>query len=202
MPAVSIEYPAYCISPKYSVDAVLSSENQTCFNIIFMPVFVIALLGNYIYNPLVNKMTELWKEDKIVELKRMIRKQICIVILATALVILGGEIIGIKILEILYHVPLMGYRREFVFLMIAGGGLAIFNFLIIISTIIRKPKIVQYTSIICTILLIAGSNEILRLQGILYLCIYYAAVILGLIICTFLLCDKHIKKGNIKNDCV
>lgn len=189
-------------SPKYTVDAVLSSEDQTCFNIIFMPVFVIALLGNYIYNPLINKMTELWKEDKVVEFKGIILKQIGVVIMATALIILGGEIIGIKILEILYHVSLMEYRKEFIFLMIAGGGLAIFNFLIIISTIIRKPKIVQYTSIICAMLLIIGSKGILRLQGILYLCVYYAVVILSLIICTFLLCDRYVKKGNIKDDSV
>lgn len=189
-------------SPKYTVDAVLSSEDQVTFNVIFMPVFVIALLGNYIYNPMINKLSELWNNKEINTFKKSVFKQICIVLLCTMIVILGGEIIGIRILELLYSVPLMNFKVDFIYLMVAGGGLAIFNFLIIIATIIRKQKIVQYTSVVSALILIAFSKSILQSWGIRSLCLYYAIVVTVLVASTFLLCYNYLKKGNLQNDSI
>lgn len=47
-------------APKYAIDAVLTSQEQACFNYIFMPVFVIGLLSRFIYQPLIGKMALLW----------------------------------------------------------------------------------------------------------------------------------------------
>ena len=52
-------------APKYSIDAVLSSQEQACFNYIFMPVFVIGLLSRFIYQPLIGKMALLWHKGEL-----------------------------------------------------------------------------------------------------------------------------------------
>ena len=180
-------------SPKYSVDAFLSSEEQTRFNIIFMPVFVISLFGNYIYNPLITKMAQLWKSYNLRELKIIFIKQISAVLFFTIAVIIGGEMFGIHLLEIMYNIPLMNYKNEFAFLMISGGGLAIFNFLIIVMTIIRKPNIIQYVSVFGTLFLMVGNKFILSAKGVLGLCVYFAIIIISIVICLFLYLYRYVK---------
>ena len=40
-------------APKYSIDSVLNDELQACYGFIAMPVFVIGLLNNFIFNPMI-----------------------------------------------------------------------------------------------------------------------------------------------------
>ena len=180
-------------SPKYAVDAVLVSEEQACFNILYMPVFVITLLGSYIYNPLVSKMANVWRMGRTIELKRLIIRQIMILVFFSAIVIVGGKLIGIRILELLYKVPLESYEWEFVFLMIAGGALAIFNFLIVIATVIRKQKMLLYISVISALAFVIGNKKILMTAGMRYMCLYYAGVMTIMTIITLLLCMRSVR---------
>lgn len=191
-------------SPKYAVDAVLTSEEQTCFNIVFMPVFVITLLGNYIYNPMVGRMAEFWKNGKTSELKKFMSRQIAIVILFSIIVIVGGKLFGIRILELLYKVTLDNYEIEFIFLMIAGGALAIFNFLIVIATIIRKQQMLQYISIVFAVAFLIGNKNILISAGTRQMCEYYAVIMWLMVIITLVLCVRYInnrkEEGKKAND--
>ncbi len=187
-------------SPKYTVDSIMTSVEQTQFNVVFMPVFVIALLGNYIYNPLVTKLTEMWKNNDIQSFSKSIIKQIKIVLLFTLIIVVGGELVGLRILEILYNVSLMSYRLEFTFLMVAGGGLAVFNFIMIIATIIRRQNVVKHTSLISAILLVLCSRFILERLGITFLCMYYMVVVLIMVLVALFSCSKYIKEGNLEND--
>lgn len=52
-------------APKYAIDKVLSSEAQACFTYIFMPVFVISLLSQFVYQPMISKMALLWHENDL-----------------------------------------------------------------------------------------------------------------------------------------
>ena len=190
-------------SPKYTVDTVLTSAEQTSFNVIFMPVFVITLLSNYIYNPMINKMANIWAEGKTSEFRRLMVKQILIVIGFTGVVIVGGEIIGIRILEMLYKVSLVDYKINFIFLMISGGALAIYNFLIVVATIIRRQKMLQYISGSFAVALLVGSGLVLAKLGLQQLCVFYAGVLVLMVIVTLLICNMGMKqkqKGKERND--
>lgn len=164
-------------SPKYAVDSILTSEQQTCFNVIFMPVFVFSLFGNYMFIPVINKLTALWNDQNKKEFKYIILRQLFILGIFTGIVIWGGEIIGIRLLEILYSISLQEYKVPFIFLMIAGEELAILNLLIIIFTILRKTKLIQYAILCAALFFVLFSKAVLRNFGILVLCIYFCAII-------------------------
>lgn len=52
-------------APKYLIDELVSDEVQSCFNVIFMPVFVISLLSNFIFQPMLHKSAVLWEKRNI-----------------------------------------------------------------------------------------------------------------------------------------
>ena len=187
-------------SPKYAVDAVLTSEEQACFNIVFMPVFVITLLGSYMYNPFVSKMASFWKEGRAEELKRLIIRQIMIILFLSLIVIIGGRLFGIRILELLYKVSLEHYEWEFTCLMIAGGALAIFNLLLVIATVIRRQKMLLYISVVSALAFVVGNKRILLLAGVRRMCEYYAVVMAIMTLITLMLCMRSVK-GSGKERC-
>ena len=51
-------------APKYAIDAMLTDELQACYGFIAMPVFVVGLLNNFIFNPILFRMSMLWKKGK------------------------------------------------------------------------------------------------------------------------------------------
>ena len=183
-------------SPKYTVDAVFTSEEQACFNIVFMPVFVITLLGNYIYNPIVKSLAVFWKEGAIKKIKKIMYRQVLVLMFFTGIVALCGEWFGVRLLGVIYKVELQQYELEFVLLMIAGGALAIFNFLIVISTVIRRQKILIYISVAFSIILLVGNKMALHYFGMRYMCIFYATAMVCMAFITFVLDMHYVKHGD------
>lgn len=183
-------------SPKYTVDAVFTSEEQACFNIVFMPVFVITLLGNYIYNPIVKSLAVFWKEGAIKKIKKIMYRQVLVLMFFTGIVALCGEWFGVRLLGVIYKVELQQYELEFVLLMIAGGALAIFNFLIVISTVIRRQKILIYISVAFSIILLVGNKMALHYFGMRYMCIFYATAMVCMAFITFVLDMHYVNHGD------
>lgn len=179
-------------SPKYTVDAVFTSEEQACFNIVFMPVFVISLLGNYIYNPIVKSLASLWKDKQISKIKGIMYRQAMILMLFAGIVALCGKWFGLRLLGIIYKVTLDQYETEFVMLMIAGGALAVFNFMIVISTVIRKQRMLLYIAVIFSIIFLVGNKIMLLRWGIKRMCIFYALTMISMSAFTFLLNIKYV----------
>ena len=93
-------------APKYAIDKVMCSEVQACFSYIFMPVFVISLLSQFIYQPVIGKMALYWQNNDMPSFVRMIYRQVLIVIALSVAVILGGYFLGIPILSLIYGVDL------------------------------------------------------------------------------------------------
>lgn len=181
---------------KYTVDAVFTSEAQACFNIVCMPVFVITLLSNYIYNPIIKSMAELWNVGHIGKMKRMIWKQVFVLTVFTGIVVLCGEWFGVRFLEIVYKVELDQYRIEFALLMIAGDAIAIFSFLTMISTVIRRQKMLIYVSLAASLVLIAGNKAILLRYGVRSMCLFYALTVAGMALLTLVFAIRYINYGN------
>lgn len=179
-------------SPKYTVDAVFTNEEQACFNIVFMPVFVISLLGNYIYNPIVKSLASLWKDKQISKIKGIMYRQAMILMLFAGIVALCGKWFGLRLLGIIYKVTLDQYETEFVMLMIAGGALAVFNFMIVISTVIRKQRMLLYIAVIFSIIFLVGNKIMLLRWGIKRMCIFYALTMISMSAFTFLLNIKYV----------
>lgn len=124
-------------APKYAIDANLNDELQACYGFIAMPVFVIGLLNNFIFNPMITKMSLLWKEGNHNRFINMFIKQMIIVAGITLICEAGAYVLGIPVLSVLYNTDLSPYKTELLVLLLGGGFLALSGLLVTIMTIIR-----------------------------------------------------------------
>lgn len=173
-----------CNAPKYIIDGVVSDEIQTCFNIVFMPVFVVALLSNLIFNPCLRKMGVLWTEGKFAEIRSMILKLTLVPVGIGAVVTLAGAWIGLPILGFVYGIDVSNYFSELVLFLAVSGVISILNLYAMVLTTMRKQKHMLYCYVAGSILMIVLGRIILIQMGLVPLCwIFLAVWILAAIYC-------------------
>ena len=63
-------------APRYAIDDILTNDLQTIFGIIIMPATLMALLGQYIIQPSLIKLSECIKDKKYIEFKSIVKKLI------------------------------------------------------------------------------------------------------------------------------
>lgn len=127
-------------APKYAIDSLLSEEVQACYGFISMPVFVIGLLNGFIYQPILNTLALNWNQgEKKIFLKQVIRQFLWVGAITIAAVV-GGYLLGIPVLSLLYNTDLHEYRTELIILLVGGGMLAFSGFLLVVLTVMRNQK--------------------------------------------------------------
>ncbi len=142
-PLFLIGFLSYYITnaPKYSIDSLLTSERQACYGFIAMPVFVVGLMGNYLFNPIIRPLSEKWDEGDISWFTKKILKQSLMVMVITVVCVGGAFLLGIPVLSLLYDTNLSDYRSELLVLVASGGFLALSNQLMTVVTIIRRQNL-------------------------------------------------------------
>lgn len=186
-------------APKYAIDALLTSELQAYYGFISMPVFVIGLLNNFAFQPILTTMTICYEENDIKKFETFFWRQIIFIIFITVLALLGSFFLGIPILSLLYNCDLSLFRLDLLILMLGGGLLALVGFFTTIITLMRNQKIILIGYIIVGFLALFSSNFIvyryqLRGASILYL---FLILILTLFFSSFLLFRIRKWKENI-----
>lgn len=165
-------------APKYAIDSFMDDKAQACFNFIFMPVFVIGLLANFIFNPILVKLSEEWNAGNRAAFGRIVKRQIAVIGGITLLAIAVALTIGCPVLGMLFNTDLSGNRANLTILMIGGGLLALSNFFIVVVTVVRGQKylLLGYVSAaLCAWLL---SGYFVKNHGIPGACMLYAALML------------------------
>lgn len=171
-------------APKYSIDTVLSSEAQACFNYIFMPVFVIGLLSQFVYQPIIGKLTLLLYGKDKVGFYKIIYQQIALIFILSVAAIIGGYLLGIPVLSLLYGVDLEGYRNDLLILLIGGAMLAFVNFFQMVVTIARCQKWLIGGYVFAFLSFILFGKYIVEIQGLLGISLFYT-LILGVLAVIF-----------------
>ena len=184
-------------APKYAIDALLTSELQAYYGFISMPVFVIGLLNNFAFQPILTTMTICYEENDIKKFETFFWRQIIFIIFITVLALLGSFFLAI--LSLLYNCDLSLFRLDLLILMLGGGLLALVGFFTTIITLMRNQKIILIGYIIVGFLALFSSNFIvyryqLRGASILYL---FLILILTLFFSSFLLFRIRKWKENI-----
>lgn len=128
-------------APKYAIDLYLNEEAQAIFNFIFMPVFVVGLFANFIFNPIIVDLAESWNNGEIPAFVSGMKRQAAVVCGITAFCITGGFAVGCPILSLLYNTDLSDRRTELCVLLLGGGMLAMVNLFTVGITIIRKQSL-------------------------------------------------------------
>ena len=152
-------------APKYTIDSIVSNDVQTCFNIVFMPVFVVALLGNFVFQPFLKSIGEKWENLEIGSFFSIIIKLALVVIATDAIIAVLGSMIGCEVLGWIYNVNLKSYRKLLVVFLLAGGIIALQNLFMIVITAIRCQKYMIYGYIITAAgMLFAGKRVLLQYE--------------------------------------
>lgn len=152
-------------APKYAIDSILNDELQACYGFIAMPVFVIGLLNNFIFNPMISKMSFMWSEKDIKSFKKLLFKQMLIILAITVICELGAYLIGIPVLSIMYNTDLAPYKTELLILLLGGGFLALSGLFVTIITIMRLQKTLLFGYGIVAILAYLASPVIVKQYG-------------------------------------
>ena len=139
-------------APKYAIDSILNDELQACYGFIAMPVFVIGLLNNFIFNPVIAKMSFMWNNDEKKPFMKLFRKQLIIILMITLVCEAGAYLLGIPVLSWLYSTDLAPYKTELLILLLGGGFLALSGLLVTIITILRLQKVLSIGYIIVAII--------------------------------------------------
>lgn len=129
-------------APKYAIDALMNSADQANFGFLSMPVFVVGLLCQFIYMPILKKLAETFSQGKYKEYIGEVVKQILYIAILTVIVIAGAYICGIPVLSVLYKADLSRYRAQLCILMLGGGLLAYCTFMMTVLTIQRLQKLI------------------------------------------------------------
>lgn len=129
-------------APKYMIDWYMDEETQAIFGYIMLPVFVITLLSQLLYQPVTKSLGDLWNGGKYNLFIKKVFRQYLIIAVLTILALVLGYFIGLPILSFLYNTDLTVYGKEFLVLLFGGGCYALAYYLNVPITTMRKQKII------------------------------------------------------------
>lgn len=135
-------------APKYAIDGTLSDELQGIFGILSLPIFTINLLSTVIYKPYISKMATYWYAHNFSAFKKVIFRQILIIVLLTFSIVTFGYLAGLRLLELIYGINLYDYMSTFILLLIGGGINTLGAFLNFIMVIFREQNKNMYIYIL------------------------------------------------------
>ncbi|MBQ3665589.1 MAG: hypothetical protein II919_05740 [Lachnospiraceae bacterium] len=188
-------------APKYIIDSAITDEEQTIFNILFLTIYVVTLLSNFVFNPVINKLAVMRaaKENKnlIGNINRLLAMVIGIVVLGIAF----AQLIGRKILGMIYDVSLEDYKKELILMLISGGFLAIINLLYMVIIMLRKQNIFLAVFSIASMILFVFGKNILKSYHLKGLCFFYGGILSAIVIVLYIVSIYYINQGKeISND--
>jgi len=127
-------------APKYAIDAYLSESLQAYYGFLSMPIFVIVLLNNFVFQPILAKLAVDLSKREYKTVMTMIRRQSIILLGISAVCILAGAAVGIPVLSFLFNASLNGYRTDLIILLFGGLMFAVSALSATLLTVIRFQK--------------------------------------------------------------
>ena len=127
-------------APKYAIDALMDDTAQAQYGFIAMPVFVVGLLAQFVYMPMVEPLSQLWNSGDRTAFVAGFGKQVLIVAGITGVCVAGAWLLGVPVLGWLYNTDLSPYRAELCILVLGGGFLALAQLFTTGITIMRQQS--------------------------------------------------------------
>lgn len=188
---------SYYISniPKYVIDAHLSEQLQAYYGFISMPVFVISLLSNIFFRPIIVGLAENYNGRRFSAFIRTILRQCAIITGITILCVGGAEVIGIRILSLIFNVELSGYRMEIFIFLFGAGLLALSGLFQTVITIMRKQKSVLWGFLLSAVVSYLIAPNMVINHGIRGASVLYAVIALIRLIMVLLIFLLHYKRS-------
>lgn len=127
-------------APKYAIDAHMDDASQAIYGFIAMPVFVVGLLAQFIYMPIIEPLGRRWASGDTAGFRREIYRQIGYIAVLALICDLGAFFLGAPVLGMLYNTDLHPYVMDLIVLVTGGGFLAITSLMTMGITIMRQQR--------------------------------------------------------------
>lgn len=127
-------------APKYAIDANLDDASQAIYGFIAMPVFVVGLLAQFIYMPIIEPLGRQWSSGDACGFRKVIFKQVGCIVILTIICVAGAAALGAPVLGMLYNTDLQPYVTELLVLVTGGGFLAVTSLMTMGITIMREQR--------------------------------------------------------------
>ena len=171
-------------APKYAIDAAMNETAQAQYNFIAMPVFVIQLLGMFVYQPVLVRMTLSWnRADKKGFLRDFLRITAGLLIIA-ALCLGGAYVLGIPVLSALYATDLSALKPELLLILAGGVFLAMNSFYSAVLTLMREQNRIPFMYLAGAVLSLILTPRFVGISGIMGAVISF--VLIMAIVCALL----------------
>lgn len=152
--------------PKYAMASVMSDEYQTYYSILFMPSFVISLMCEFVFKPMITTIAELWWEKKVKKFILYVLRILGIILICSAAIVVAGHLLGRTLLELVYGVDLSPYKLHFIVLLVGGGISAEVYMLYNILIAIRKGNCLLVVYGITAVLTILPARKMVQAWGV------------------------------------
>lgn len=163
---ISLILLAYVVNiPKYAIEDYMSYDNQTYYNIIYMPAQVIYLLATFIFKPFLTHLTAIYHES-ILNFKKCVFKLVAVIPVLTGIIMLIAYFIGIPVLQLLYGVELQGYKAAFMLILLGGGFNAVSSLLYYMLAIMRRQYVCMFAYITGMLVALTGAGFWVKYYGI------------------------------------
>lgn len=184
---------------RLAIDEYMSSEYQSYYQVLFMPVSVINLFAGFVFRPMLLTLTGYYAKRKYRNFLGVIGKNISIMVVFTTFCMLCAYTVGPEVLSFLVNCDLKEYRELLTFLVFSGGLNAIAIILYYILTIIRSNKGIITGYVIAAVLAYNISPLMVKKSGMMGAGLSYFIVILVLnVIFISVITANLIKHGKLK----
>lgn len=181
-------------APKYAIDALLDDTAQAQYGFIAMPVFVVGLLAQFVYMPMVEPLSQLWNSGDRKAFVAGFGKQILIVVGITATCVAGAWLLGVPVLGWLYNTDLSPYQAELCVLVLGGGFLALAQLFTMGITIMRQQAKLVWGYVAVAVAAAVAASPLVAAWGITGASVAYIAcmvVLAGWFGVLFLRCARR-----------
>lgn len=163
---------------KYAIDTCLGNEAQTYYSVIFMPIFTINLLSGMVFRPQLKRMSELWNGKDYGSFRRMVLRQVVVIVALAVAITLFGVFAGLWLLGLLYGLELSDYTTLFVILLVGGGLSALYSYMECCLTIMRRQRALLALGSVVAVTALATSRPLVSQYGMAGACWSYLLLML------------------------
>ncbi|MFV0382281.1 MAG: lipopolysaccharide biosynthesis protein [Breznakia sp.] len=124
--------------PKNTMNHLYTSDMQALYAVLFMPSALTNMFCMFIFVPLFTSITKRWHQTYVGGYIALLFKLLLMIILVNVCVLLGGYILGIPILKLVFNVDVSGLKTPMMLLLLAGGFTSMNNVLNFSVAVMRK----------------------------------------------------------------
>ncbi|MCC8103132.1 MAG: oligosaccharide flippase family protein [Clostridiales bacterium] len=133
--------------PKYLIDYYLSDDIQGAYSLLFMPTYVINLLGQFIFKPFYARYSQALLEEKK-GFRPLFSMHVGAVAVFALVCGIGMWLVGAPLFQIFFGQDLYAYRTMMFLFVISGGLLAVNQLLYYIMVILSKQRQILFNYVI------------------------------------------------------